>query len=310
MTLLSSTLRPSARRRRRARDSNETPRKRSGIRAGSLGAPAAMPREVAPMLATSSDLPCDGGDYSFEYKWDGVRAICFWGGRRLRLSSRNRLDMTVQYPELQALGPALGSRTAVLDGEVVALDDLDRPSFPLLQKRMKVTEPATAQRLSRQVPVTLFIFDVLYLDGRSTTDLPLERRRDLLEDLTYRGPSWQVSPAHVNRGVQMLEAARANQLEGIVAKRLGSVYQPGRRSTDWLKVKTVLGQEFVIGGWLPEKESGEGLGSLQIGYYDALGELRFAGGVGSGFSNDTVRTLLPLLEKHRTDRSPFADPVP
>jgi ATP-dependent DNA ligase len=252
-------------------------------RAPRAAEPMPRPHTIEPMLAAgAAACPVDGGAFGFEYKWDGVRAIGYWDGRGLTLSSRNLLDMTVQYPELQALGPALGrGRRVVLDGEVVALDDLDRPSFPRLQKRMKVRDPATALCLSREIPVYYFLFDVLHLDGRSTMALPLAERRKLLEGLTLQGPSWQVSPIHVNQGATMLEAARANMLEGIVAKRLDSPYLPGARSGDWLKIKLVLRQEFVVGGWTNEKGLDGGLGALQLGYYDAAGKLRYAGPVGS-----------------------------
>jgi bifunctional non-homologous end joining protein LigD len=217
----------------------------------------------------------------------------------------------VQYPELQALGRALGpGRRVVLDGEVVALDDLDRPSFPRLQKRMKVTDPATARRLTGEIPVYYFLFDLLHLDGRSTMHLPLVERRALLEELTLQGPNWQVSPLHANQGRTMLEAARTNMLEGIVAKRLDSPYVPGARTGDWQKIKLVLRQEFVIGGWTNEKNLDGGLGALQLGYYDAERKLRFAGPVGSGFSNATTRSLLKQLAALETDRTPFADKLP
>lgn len=269
------------------------------------------PHSIAPMLAQSADcLPADGSHYGFEYKWDGVRAICYWDGRTVTLSSRNQLNMTVQYPELGALGPALGDRRVVLDGEVVALDDLDRPSFSLLQKRMKINDPATAVRLSRETPVYYFIFDLLHLDGRFTMTLPLRERRALLEELTIQGPNWQVSPIHVNQGRAMLETARASMLEGIVAKNLDSLYHPGVRSCDWLKIKLVLRQEFVVGGWTPEKNADGGLGSLQLGYYDESGDLRYAGAVGSGFTHSEIRSLLKVLAEQRTDRSPFTGRLP
>src|SRR5688500_7564619 len=186
-----------------------TPRSRRPAR----GVKLSMPADLAPMLAVASDLPADDGKSAYEYKWDGVRALCYWDGRSLRLRSRNNLDMTVQYPELQALGPALGAdRPAILDGEVVALDDLDRPSFPSLQKRMKVTHAPTALRLSREVPVYLMLFDVLWADGRSVMRLPLLERRGLLEELTVEGPNWQVSPLYRANGAELLESCRAVEM--------------------------------------------------------------------------------------------------
>src|SRR5688572_19427874 len=285
-----------------------TPRSRRPAR----GVKLSMPADLAPMLAVGSDLPADDGKWAYEYKWDGVRAICYWDGRHLRLRSRNNLDMTVQYPELQALGPALGAdRPCILDGEVVALDDMDRPSFPRLQKRMKVTHAPTALALSRDNPVWLMLFDVLWVDGKSVMSQPLTQRREFLEELTVEGPSWQVSPMYRGNGAAMLEAARATELEGIVAKRVDSVYEPGVRSNNWRKVKIVLRQEFVIGGWTMEKDTDAGpVGALQVGYYDCDGKLRYAGGVGTGFTNVILADLGKRLAHKRATSSPFVDRVP
>ena len=278
-----------------------------------------FPSAVEPMLAVlSQELPANLDDYGFEYKWDGVRALCYWDGRTLRFESRNQLDITRRYPELHVLGEALGSRPAVLDGEIVALDESDRPSFPLLQNRMHVNDPASIRRLVEEVPVRYLVFDLLHLDGHSTVERSYLHRRDLLEQLTLMGPSWQVPPAHIGEGAAMLQAAREQGLEGIVAKKIDSVYQPGRRSPDWLKIKVVQRQEFVIGGWVPEGRNNVGrVGSLLLGYYEpgrtagrAAKVLRFAGGVGTGFNERWHRTLTGTLKPLTRATSPFADPVP
>jgi bifunctional non-homologous end joining protein LigD len=220
--------------------------------------------------------------------------------------------MTVQYPELQALGPALGDRRVILDGEVVALDDLDRPSFSRLQKRMKVTHAPTALLLSDDNPVWLMLFDVLWVDGRFVMRERLENRREILQELTLEGPSWQVSPVYRGNGAELLEAARANEIEGIVAKRIDSAYEPGVRSPSWRKVKIILRQEFVIGGWTLERgaDASGNVGALQVGYYDCDGKLRFAGGVGSGFTHATLRELGAQLAGRSISTSPFADRLP
>ena len=281
--------------------------------------PPRMPAALEPMLATlSSTLPPNLEKYGFEYKWDGVRALCYWDGRTLRLESRNQLDITRRYPELHVLTDALGSRSAILDGEIVALDENDRPSFPLLQNRMHVNDPAAINRLVDQVPVRYLVFDLLYLDGRSTMERSYVHRRDLLEQLTLVGPSWQVPPAHVGEGVAMLQAAREQQLEGIVAKHVDSIYQPGRRSPDWLKIKVISRQEFVIGGWVPEGGTNTSrVGSILLGHYEPAAAggrggkvLRFAGGVGTGFNDRWHRTLTATLKPLTRAASPFVDPVP
>src|SRR6266545_2977391 len=141
-----------------------------------------MPANIEPMLAMlTPSLPKDQQKYYFEYKWDGVRAICYYDGRTLSLRSRNNLDITRRYPELHALTAALGKRRAVLDGEIIAMDELDRPSFTRLQRRMHVNDPRLIQRLMKDVPVFYVLFDVLYLDGRNTMGLPYVERRGLLE---------------------------------------------------------------------------------------------------------------------------------
>ena len=302
----------------RARAADSPPSRRSGRRGATLPAPPRLD-SIEPMLATlAAGLPPDLENYGFEYKWDGVRALCYWDGRRLRLESRNRLDITHRYPELHVLGEALGSRPAVLDGEIVALDEVGRPSFPLLQNRMHVNARRDIERLVEEVPVRYLVFDLLHLDGRSVMDRSYVHRRDLLEQLTLIGPSWQVPPSHVGEGEAMLAAAREQGLEGVMAKRLDGLYYPGRRSPEWMKIKVVGRQEFVIGGWVPG-DAGTNLsriGSLLVGYYEPAcapkkGQvLRFAGGVGTGYNEQWHRTLTAKLKPLTRTTSPFSDPVP
>jgi bifunctional non-homologous end joining protein LigD len=277
-----------------------------------------MPRDIEPMLAVLSDLPGKQEKYNFEFKWDGVRAIGYFDGRALTFQSRNLLDITPRYPELQGLAKALKGRRAVLDGEVVALDEQHRPSFALLQQRMHVRDVGAVQRLIKQVPVYYMIFDLLYLDGQVTMSLPLTRRRAMLEELGLEGPSWRVSPAAAGQGTSMYETASAHGLEGLVAKRLDSVYEPGRRSPDWLKVKIVMSQELVIGGWCPEKGNNRSrVGCLLLGYYEPVaggkkGEkrLRYAGSVGTGYTDQIHKQLVQKLQKQPRASSPFVDKVP
>lgn len=271
-----------------------------------------MPETVAPMLATLSPaLPTNPANYAFEYKWDGVRALLRWDGRRLSVASRNLLDITPRYPEIHPIADFFGSRPVLLDGEVIALDDDARPSFSRLQQRMHVRDESAVRRLMKAVPVIYVVFDVLWLDGQSLLDLPWIGRRDRLEELELAGPAWMRSPAHVGEGADLLAAARATKLEGIVAKALNSPYRPGARSPDWLKIKIVSEQEYVVGGWVPEAGTRTNrIGSLLLGYYDAQGRLRFAGGVGTGFDDEDHRTLAGLMRRLGVPTSPFADPVP
>jgi bifunctional non-homologous end joining protein LigD len=273
-----------------------------------------MPSMFAPMLASlAPGLPVNQGQYGFEYKWDGVRALCRWDGTNLAFWSRNQLDVTRRYPELWKISGVFGSRPVILDGEIIALDDEQRPSFRLLQQRMHVNDEHAIKRLIKQVPVWFMVFDVLYLDGKSLIDVPWLGRRDYLEQLQLDGDGspWRVPPAYVGEGDAMLEAATRMKLEGVVAKQVESVYRPGARSGDWLKIKIIGDEEFVIGGWVPEAGTRTNrVGSLLIGQYDESGRLRFAGGIGTGFRDEDHRQLTRILAGLRTPNSPFADPIP
>src|SRR3954453_2958352 len=252
-----------------------------------------MPERVEPMLATSGDLPegggwavggkWGGGGWAFEVKWDGVRAIGYAEGGRLRLASRRTTSITSRYPELRELGRAVGPHEAVLDGEVVAFDEQGRPSFQRLQRRMHLTSESLVRRLSQSDPVVYVIFDLLFLDGHSTCDLTYEQRRKLLLELNLNGPAWQTPAHHVGDGEALLAASRAQGLEGIVAKRLDCPYTPGRRASGWVKVKNVRRADVVVGGWV-EGEGGRSgkLGALAVGWYQD-GELRYGGRLGPGF---------------------------
>jgi bifunctional non-homologous end joining protein LigD len=273
-----------------------------------------VPDDLRPMRAVSGKLPRADAEYGYEMKWDGVRALVTVEGGRVRLTSRAGNDMTARYPELRALGDVLGTTEAVLDGEIVALDEDGRPSFEVLQRRMNVASDSAVRRLVAQVPVVIMLFDVLWLEGHSTMDLPYTDRRALLERLSLSGPHWQTPPTTPAEGEKMRAAAEGLGLEGVVAKRLDSTYQPGRRSPAWIKVKSHQGQELVVGGWLPGNGRLEArLGSLLVGYHaldDADGPggpLRYAGRVGSGI-DEQARTLLEeRLAPHAREESPFVD---
>ncbi|HEV3322291.1 MAG TPA: DNA ligase D [Solirubrobacteraceae bacterium] len=285
----------------------------------------AMPEHLAPMLASPGRLPPEQEQWAFEVKWDGVRAIAYWRSGQLRIESRNGKEIGARYPELHALGRRLGMREAVLDGEIVAFDERGLPSFERLQKRMHLSSESAIARAVRDIPVTYAIFDLLYFDGRSTTELPYRRRRELLEGLRLKGPAWQVPARREGDGAELLAATAEQGLEGVIAKRLDSPYRPGQRSGEWVKIKNVHRQEFVIGGWLPGKEGRSGqLGALLVGYYDrsretlASGEhprggehdgqraLRYAGRVGTGFDEPELRRLGEKLAARSRRTSPFA----
>lgn len=271
-----------------------------------------LPELVRPMLATAGALPAERDDerYGYELKWDGVRAMVYVQGGRARALSRNDRDVTASYPELRAMAASLGTRQLVLDGEVVALDEVGRPSFGVLQSRMHVTKPADVRRLAAQVPVTFLAFDVVHLDGRDPTALPYVERRALLDALELSGPAWQTTPWFRGGGRQVLAASVQQGLEGIVAKRLDSPYQPGRRSEAWIKVKNLRTQEVVIGGWKPgQGRRADTIGSLLLGVRTD-DRLVYAGHVGTGFTDAALRDLADRLAPLRQRTSPFADELP
>ena len=261
-----------------------------------------------PMLAVAGTMPAHAREWAFEFKWDGLRALCSWDGQSLRLTSRAGHGITGRYPELAGLGEALGPHTAVLDGEIVALDRMNRPSFPLLQKRMHLS-PQKAPQAALTVPVQYYLFDVLYLDGHWLMDRPYSERRQFLSALKPAHPNVRIPPSHPGAGAAMLRTAREVGLEGLVAKRLTSRYEPGHRSADWVKIKLVRRQEFVVGGWTARAGSPRRIAALLLGVYDD-GGLRFAGRVGTGFDEDDHRLLLERLERLERPLCPFVDKPP
>jgi bifunctional non-homologous end joining protein LigD len=272
-------------------------------------AAAPLPDKIVPMMARTATLPRDDSDWAFEVKWDGVRAICHSEPGRMRLHSRNLLDITPRYPEIGRLNRALSHHRAVLDGEIVALDAEGKPSFGALQRRMHVGSESTVRRLAKDTPVTYVIFDLLWLDGRSLMELPYTERRERLAelDLGAGGGRWQVPDYVVGHGERLLAATAEQGLEGVIAKRLDSTYEPGRRTPSWLKIKNVERQEVVIGGWVPgDGKRRDRIGALLVGVRDDDGALRHIGRVGTGFTEAELDRLAAKLRPLERDESPFA----
>lgn len=269
------------------------------------------------MKAAPGELPTGDG-WAYEIKWDGMRIVAHTDGDQVILRSSNGIDATDRFPELASLADAVGGRPAILDGEVVAFKD-GKPSFSALQSRMHISSRAEAERRAADVPISFVIFDLLHFDGTDATSVPYEQRRALLVQLVDAGPYWRVTDQHLD-GAVLLEAVTENGLEGLIAKRLDSPYQAGKRSPLWRKIKVRYHQELVVGGWGAGKGSRSGgIGGLFVGYYEQDGAteqdksaqrpLRFAGRVGSGLNDGEIRRLLAQLEPLRTDVCPFV-PTP
>lgn len=267
-----------------------------------------LPSSLVPMFASSGKrLPRDQDAYAYELKWDGVRALAYCEPGRVRLESRNQRDVTSQYPEVtRALREALGSREALVDGEVVAFDDEGRPDFQRLQRRMHVGSDSTVRRRMADTPATYIAFDLLHLEGRSLLDLPYTDRRKLLAKLDLDRPGLQCPAHHLGDAKALLELTKERRLEGLVAKRLDSPYVPGRRSRAWIKIKNVRTTDLVVGGWIEGQGGRSGrIGALLVGYYDDEGGLRYAGRVGTGFTEKTLDAIARLLTPLERADSPF-----
>lgn len=267
-----------------------------------------VPALVRPMLATAGTLPAEQDRWAYEMKWDGVRAVVYVDGGRVRVLTRNDRDVAATYPELRLLGEAMGATAAVLDGEIVAFGPGGRPDFGELQQRMHVHRPSAALR--EAVPVHYLAFDLLWLAGRSLLGLPYAERRVLLDGLDLRGPRWDTPPVFLGAGDDALAASLAGGLEGVVAKRVDGRYEPGVRSAGWVKVKHQRMQEVVVGGWRPgQGRRADGIGSLLLGVPGAAG-LDYVGHVGTGFTAAALASLALDLAPLRRRTSPFATPLP
>lgn len=291
--------------------SARAPGPRGAADAGRSGA------DLSPMLAMSATPELARiaahrwGDPAWvEMKWDGIRAVGSWDGERLRLYARSGNDITHRYPELTGVDAGLGTQPCVVDGELVALEPDGRPSFPLLQTRMNLERAGDIAREARRTPVRYYLFDVLAHDGDDLADLPLRERRDVLEAVAAASIDPIAVPPVFDDVDVALETSARLRLEGIVVKDPASLYQRGRRSEAWLKVKHTSTQEVVIAGIRPGKGARSGtFGSLLLGIPGENG-LQYAGRVGTGFSDSMLATLMRTLTPLRTDENPLVGVPP
>ncbi|MBJ7359909.1 DNA ligase [Nocardioides sp.] len=258
------------------------------------------------MLATKgTHVPVDPG-WSHEVKWDGVRVLADTTAGGTRLLSRNENPVTVAWPELNR--SPLGDRDLLVDGEVIALNERGLPDFRVLQDRMHVRNAASAARLAERLPATYMVFDVMRLDGRDLTSMPLGERRKILGDLGLEHSTWQVPDAY-DDGPMLFEATLQQGLEGIVSKRLTSRYVFGERTRNWLKFAHRHRRSNVVGGWRPQEGTTDRLAALLVGEMTPEG-LVYRGRVGSGIGATASRALTPLVAPLGRSDSPFADEVP
>jgi bifunctional non-homologous end joining protein LigD len=263
---------------------------------------APMPKSVAPMLAQiGKPPPPSGKDWIYEVKWDGVRAICYVDNGRVRMVSRRGNTMDQQYPELSILPHHIAAKTAILDGEIAALDEHGVPSFERLQRRITVADPASIAALARNTPVVLFLFDLLYLDGYDLRSLPLIERKSLLKQIVTPGDLIQYSE-HFDDGAALLEAVKQRGIEGVVGKRAASPYE-SRRGSAWVKYKVQSSDSFVLCGMLEGER--DYFGALILGIY-GHGKLEWAGNVGTGFDQKMMKTIHAKLTPLATEECPLA----
>jgi len=256
------------------------------------------------MLATTIEEPFDSPDWLFEIKWDGYRAVAFIENGKVRLISRNQNELTARYPELRDLSKSVQAKTAILDGEVVALDEQGRASFSLMQQRTGFRPGGRRAATNADVPVLYYAFDLLYLDGYDWRKLPLELRKKKLASILIAGDSVRYSDHYQKQGKALFDMAQQKGLEGILAKKRDSIYQE-RRSSEWLKIKIRHRLEAVIGGYTEPEGSRMNFGSIVLGLYDKQGRLIHVGQAGSGFNQKSLTEIWKLLKKRETRQNPF-----
>ena len=262
------------------------------------GLPSAKPRFIEPMKARLVDEPPKHGNWLYELKFDGIRAIPIKNDRKVSLISRNGNKLDARFPEIVEAVKNLPVRECVIDGEVVALDEDGRSSFQLLQG---------LEMEGRKAPLLFYVFDLLQLDGKSLLGLPLEQRKQVLAKICENvGDPIRYSGEISGDVKSLLAEVKRRGLEGLIGKQRNSVYEPGRRSGTWIKLKCVNEQEFVIGGYTPPAGSRKYFGAILVGYYE-IGKLRFAGKVGSGFTEKSLSMLHKKFREEEHDDCPFVD---
>jgi len=279
--------------------SRSKPASNPGTLDGARKAP--MPTELSVALAQLSDKPFSKPDWLFEIKWDGERSLAFIQGGDVELRARSGRNITAEYPELKQVVKQFNARKAILDGEVVVLDEKGRSDFMRIQPRFGVSNPPLS--LQQKSPVSYYVFDLLYCDGYDLRNVALEKRKGLLRELLRPSANVRYSDHVIENGVELLERAKERGLEGIIAKRRESHYG-GKRSGDWLKFKIVHDLDVAIGGWTAPRRTRDHFGALLMGLYDGK-NLKYIGSVGTGFDQKMLEKTMAKLVKLATAKSPF-----
>ena len=266
-----------------------------------------MPTQVTPMLAISVEKPIDNPEWFFEIKWDGYRSVAFIENGKARLMSRNHNELTGRYPELHALPAAVKARNAILDGEVVALDEQGRASFSLMQQRTGIRQHGRTKAANPDIPIVYYLFDILYLDGYDLHKVSLVERKQLLKHVLTTSDLIRYSD-HFDNGRTLFAAAKQNGLEGIVAKRRESCYEE-RRSSEWQKIKVTQTVDCVVGGYIDPEGARQYFGSMILGLYNKKGQLIHVGQAGTGFNQAMLKQVYEALKAKETKQNPFTGPV-
>jgi bifunctional non-homologous end joining protein LigD len=264
-----------------------------------------MPASIDPMKAQIAERPPRGDDWLFEVKWDGVRAIATIENESLRLLSRTGNRCERQYPELAVIPHQVAAETAVLDGEIAVLDAKGVSQFHLIQPRIMNADPNSIAHMSRNTPVVYLAFDLLYLNGYDLRGVRLDERRKLLEQVVTPDSVFRISTVFPGAGQELLDAARENGLEGLIAKHAASSYE-SKRSSEWQKIKIVTQQEFAIGGFTEPQGDRSHFGALVLGVFEDR-KLKWVGNVGTGFDQKTLTYLAARLKPLIADKCPFAE---
>ena len=279
----------------------------SGVKGLKGAVQRSMPTAIRPMLAVPEEKPFDSPEWLFEIKWDGYRAVSYIESGTARLVSRNQNDLTGQYPELQQLPQSINAKTAILDGEVVALDESGRSSFSLMQQRTGIRGHGRRVSANPELQIAYYLFDLIYLDGYDLRRVSLEDRKAVLRQVIKPSELVRYSD-HFPSGKALFEAAKQQGLEGILAKRRGSCYEE-RRTREWLKIKITQTIDCVIAGYTDPEGSRQYFGSIVLGLYDEKARLIHVGQAGTGFNQVTLKQIWGVLNQLDTARSPFYGPV-